>query len=118
MPYKKIQHFHSHRQTYHAKLIPILISTKSHTITVKRRSQISHLCHQLASATRQLQHSLLLIANTLNQTLSRIHSQTCLNLRDQTQLLLTTRPLLFINTVIPMILAANFKTCQDPSPMK
>ncbi|VDB92842.1 Bgt-51051 [Blumeria graminis f. sp. tritici] len=55
-----------------------------HTITVKRRSQITHLRHQLASATRQLSFSLLLIATTLNQTLSRIHSQTCLNLRDQT----------------------------------
>ncbi|VDB93638.1 Bgt-51137, partial [Blumeria graminis f. sp. tritici] len=110
--YKKIQHFHSHRQTYHAKLISILISTKLHTITVKRRSQISHLRHQLASATRQFQLSLLLIATTLNQTMSRIHSQTCLNLRDQTKFPLTTKPLLFIDTVIPMTLAANFKSCQ------
>ncbi|VDB84404.1 Bgt-51502 [Blumeria graminis f. sp. tritici] len=89
-----------------------------HTVTIKRRSQISHLRHHLASATRQLSLSLLLIATTLNQTLSRIHSQTCLNLRDQTPFPLTTKPLLFINTVIPMTLAANFKTCQDPTPMK
>ncbi|VCU39241.1 Bgt-20163 [Blumeria graminis f. sp. tritici] len=53
-----------------------------HTITVKRRSQLSHLCHQLAIATAQLQLPLLLAATTLNQTLSRIHSQTCLNFRD------------------------------------
>ncbi|CAD6499125.1 BgTH12-04777, partial [Blumeria graminis f. sp. triticale] len=72
----------SHRQTYHAKLIATLISTKLHTITVKRRSQLSHLCHQLAIATAQLQLPLLLAATTLNQTLSRIHSQTCLNFRD------------------------------------
>ncbi|VDB84006.1 Bgt-50299, partial [Blumeria graminis f. sp. tritici] len=89
-----------------------------HTITVKRRSQISYLRHQPASETRQLQLSLLLIATTLNQALSRIHSQTCLNLQDQTQFPLKTKPLLFINTVIPMTLAANFKTCQDPTPTK
>ncbi|RKF84232.1 hypothetical protein GcM1_135002 [Golovinomyces cichoracearum] len=56
----------------------------SHTITGKRRSQISHLHHQLASATAQIQLSLLLAATTLNQTPSRTHLQTCLNLRDQT----------------------------------
>ncbi|VDB84063.1 Bgt-51670 [Blumeria graminis f. sp. tritici] len=89
-----------------------------HTITVKRRSQISYLRHQLASATPQLQLSLLPVATTLNQTLSRIHSQTCPNLQDQTQFPLTTKPFLFINTVIPMTLAAHFKTCEDPTPTK
>ncbi|RKF78458.1 hypothetical protein GcM1_211040 [Golovinomyces cichoracearum] len=38
--------------------------------------------HQLASAIAQLQLSLLLAATTLNQTPSRTHLQTCLNLRD------------------------------------